>query len=120
MSKLHFSTKLPHLCRPLLQPYIACIESKPKIHQKLLLGPNPNGPNSVSVAIALVDTQVFSGSLKRGSCGSDFLDKISTLVVHGFLCFGEISCPKSEEIGEFRLCVLKSHPFLGGQFLNTN
>ena len=34
-----------------------------------------NGPLSGSCDSSLLDTQVFSGSVKRGSCGSDFLEK---------------------------------------------
>ena len=32
------------------------------------MGPNPNGPSSVSCETELLDTQVFSGSVKSGSC----------------------------------------------------
>ncbi len=35
---------------------------------------NSNGPRSVSCYRAMIDTQVFSGSVKRRSCGSDFLE----------------------------------------------
>ena len=40
------------------------------------MGPNPNGPSSVSCETELLDTQVFSGSVKSGSC----------LGFLGFLC----------------------------------
>ena len=36
-------------------------------HQKLMFGPIPNGPRSVSCDRAFFDTQVVSGSVKSGS-----------------------------------------------------
>ena len=40
------------------------------------MGPNPNGPGSVSCDSSLLDTQAFSGSVKRGFCRFDFLDSL--------------------------------------------
>ena len=48
------------------------------------MGPNPNGPSSVSCETELLDTQVFSGSVKSGSC-------------LGFLGFFVCCCFFSEE-----------------------
>ena len=37
------------------------------------MGPNPNGPRPLG-RLRSSYTQIFSGSVKRGSCGSDFLE----------------------------------------------
>ena len=47
------------------------------IHQKLNGTLSQRTPWPVSCYIELLDTQVFSGSVKRGSCGADFLDSSS-------------------------------------------
>ena len=51
----------------------------------------PTDPVQGSCETELLDTQVFSGSVKRGSCGSDFLD-----CTFGFLSVAVIEYLKIE------------------------
>ena len=72
---LQVSIGANHLSKRMSMFAIEPAEStKQSIHQKLNGTESQRTPWPVSCYIELLDTQVFSGSVKRGSCGSAFLE----------------------------------------------